>query len=294
MIESQKYRSFFDYLKFFKGLHFSDLFPEVPAVAEYSTQKTMGEDCDILAARLGVNRREQDEYALRSHLAAAKAAEEGLFDQEIEPVMILPSLERINKDNGVRGDSTWEKLQKLRPAFVKPYGTLTAGNSSFFTDGAAAILLMSEETARALGYKPKAYIRAYSYSAQDPQLELLLGPAYSTSKILDMTSMSLADFDVFEFHEAFAAQILANLKMLDSDQFAQEKLGKDKRIGEIPMNKFNTVGGSLSLGHPFGATGARLVTTAANRLIREDVTFALIASCAAGGLGNAMVLERYD
>jgi acetyl-CoA acetyltransferase family protein len=268
--------------------------PEIPAVAEYSTQKTMGQDGDILAARLGVSRKEQDEYAWRSHLAAAKAAEEGLFDQEIEPVMIPPSFKLIIEDNGVRGDSTLEKLQKLKPAFVKPYGTLTAGNSSFFTDGSAAVLLMSEEKAKSLGYKPKAHIRAYSYSAQDPQLELLMGPAYSTAKILDMTGMSLSDFDVFEFHEAFAAQILANLKMLNSDQFAKEKLGKEKRIGEIPTNKFNTMGGSLSLGHPFGATGARLVTTAANRLIREDGTFALIASCAAGGLGNAIILERYQ
>lgn len=293
LIESQRYRGFLDYLKFFKGLHFSDILPEIPAIAEYSTQKTMGQDGDILAARLGVTREEQDKYALRSHLSAAQAQEEGLFDEEIEPVMLPPSFDIINKDNGIRGDSTLDKLSKLKPAFVKPYGTLTAGNSSFLTDGAAAVLLMSEEKALALGCKPKALIRAYAYSAQDPQLELLLGPAYSTAKVLDMIGMSLPDFDVFEFHEAFAAQILANLKMLDSDQFAKEKLGKQKKIGEIPMDKFNTMGGSLSLGHPFGATGARLVTTAANRLIRENGTFALIASCAAGGLGSAIVLERY-
>jgi acetyl-CoA acetyltransferase family protein len=294
LIESQKYRSFADYLKFLRGLRFSDLLPEIPAIAEFSTQKTMGQDCDILASRLRVTRKEQDEYALRSHLLAAKAAEEGLFDAEIEPVVLPPVFESINRDNGIRGDSTLEKLQTLRPAFVKAYGTLTAGNSSFLTDGAAAVLLMSEEKAKALGYRAKAVIRAYAYSAQDPQLELLLGPAYSISKILDITGLTISNFDVFEFHEAFAAQILANLKMLNSDRFAKEKLGRSAKVGEIPMDRFNTMGGSLSIGHPFGATGARLVTTAANRLIREDGTFALIASCAAGGLGNAIVLERYQ
>jgi acetyl-CoA acetyltransferase family protein len=294
LIESQKYRSVTDYLKFLKGLHFSDLLPEIPAIAEFSTQKTMGQDCDILAARLGVTRKEQDEYAVRSHKLAAKAAEEGLFDSEIELIMLPPDFEIINKDNGVRGDSTLEKLQTLRPAFMKPYGTLTAGNSSFLTDGAAAVLLMSEKKAKALGYRAKALIQAYTYSAQDPRLELLLGPAYSISKILDMTAMSLSDFDVFEFHEAFAAQVLANLKMLNSVQFAKEKLGKSSKIGNIPLDKLNTMGGSLSIGHPFGATGARLLTTAANRLIQEDATYALIASCAAGGLGNAIVLERYQ
>jgi len=294
LIESQKYRGFTDYLKFFKGLRFSDLLPEIPAIAEFSTQKTMGQDCDILASRLGVTRKEQDEYALRSHLLAANAAEARLFDNEIEPVMLPPVFEVLNKDNGIRGDSTLEKLETLRPSFVKVNGTLTAGNSSFLTDGAAAVLLMSEEKAKALGYTAKAFIRAYAYSAQDPQLELLLGPAYSISKILDITGMAISNFDVFEFHEAFAAQILANLKMLNSDRFAKEKLLKSDKIGNIPMDKFNTMGGSLSIGHPFGATGARLVATAANRLIREDGTFALIASCAAGGLGNAMVLERYQ
>ena len=293
LIESQRYRGLTDYLKFLKGLHFSDLLPEIPAIAEFSTQKTMGQDCDILAARLGISRKEQDEYAVRSHLLAARALEEGLFDQEIEAVMLPPDFEIISQDNGIRADSTLEKLETLKPAFMKPYGTLTAGNSSFLTDGAAAVLLMSEEKAKALGYKPKAFIRAYTYSAQDPQLELLLGPAYSTSRILDLTGMILSDFDVFEFHEAFAAQILANLKMLDSDQFAKKKLGKEKKIGEIPLDRLNNIGGSLSIGHPFGATGARLVTTAANRLVREEGTLALIASCAAGGLGNAIVLERY-
>ena len=294
LIASQKYKGPLDYLKFLKGLRFRDLLPEIPSVSEFSTGRTMGQDCDRLAARLGVTREEQDQYALRSHLAAAKAAEDGLFDGEIVPVRVPPKFENMSTDNGPRADSTLEKLQKLNPAFVRPYGTLTAANSSFLTDGAAAVLLMSEERAMALGYKPKAAITAYAYTAQDPKDELLLGPAYSTPKVLDQTGMGLKDIRVFEFHEAFAAQIVANLKCLNSDQFAKENLGKEEKVGEIPMDEFNTLGGSLSLGHPFGATGARLVTTAANRLIREDGQFALVASCAAGAVGNAIIMERLN
>jgi acetyl-CoA acyltransferase len=293
LIESQKYRKFTDYFKFLKGLRFSDLLPEIPSIAEFSTRRTMGQDCDILAARLGVTREEQDEYAVMSHLAAAKAQEQGLFAEEIEPVFLPPKYNTVQNDNGIRGDSSIEKLQKLRPAFMKPYGTLTAGNSSFLTDGAAAVLLMSEEKAKEIGCSPKAYIHSYAYSAQDPEMELLLGPTYATSKLLYKNKMELTDIDVFEFHEAFAAQIVANLKCMDSDIFAKENLGRDKKVGEIPMDKFNTMGGSLSIGHPFGATGARLVTTATNRLKREDGNLALIAACAAGGMGSAILLERY-
>lgn len=294
LVETQKYRGALDYLKFLKGFRFSDLLPDVPAIAELSTGRTMGQDCDRLAARLGVTREEQDEYALRSHQLAAKAWESGLFADEVLPVRVPPKFAAVERDNGFRGDSTLEKLQSLRPAFVKPYGTLTAGNSSFLTDGAAMTLLMAEDVAHALGYRPKAAVRAYAYSAQDPKEELLLGPAYATPKALDAAGLTLKDIGVFEFHEAFAAQILANLKCLASDTFARENLGRKKAVGEVPMDKFNTMGGSLSLGHPFGATGARLVTTAANRLAREDAEFALVAACAAGAVGNAMVLERVE
>lgn len=294
LIETQKYKKAFDYLKFIKGLRFSDLLPEIPSISEYSTGRTMGLDCDRLAARLGVTREEQDEYAVRSHLSAAKATEHGLFDDEIVPVMVPPKFKAILKDNGPRADTTMEKMKTLRPAFMKPYGTLTAANSSFLTDGASAVILMGEDTAKELGVKPKAAINEYVYTAQDPQEELLLGPAYATPKLLDKTGLILKNIDVFEFHEAFAAQILANLKCIDSTQFAKDKLGKTKKVGQIPMDKFNTLGGSLSIGHPFGATGARLVTTTANRLIREGGQFGLVASCAAGAVGNAILMERLN
>ena len=292
LIEAQKYKRPLDYLKFFKGLRPQDFLPETPAIAEFSTGRTMGEDCDRLAARLGISRADQDRYALRSHQLAAKATKDGLLLDEVVPQRVPPAFQHIDRDNGIREDTSLEKLAGLKPAFVRPYGTLTAGNSSFLTDGAAVVLLMAQETAATLGYTPKAIIRDYAYSAQDPGEELLLGPAYAVPKVLDQSGLQLKDITVFEFHEAFAAQVLANLKCLASNQFAQENLGRDKAVGEIPEDQLNTWGGSLSLGHPFGATGARLITTAANRLLREDGQFALVASCAAGAVGSAIILER--
>lgn len=291
-LEAQRYKGVLDYLSFLKGFSLSDLLPEIPSIAEFSTGRVMGEDCDRLAARLGVTREEQDEYAVRSHLAAARATKDGLLAEEIETVMIPPDFLPIGEDNGFRASTSQEKMAALKPVFVRKYGTVTAGNSSFLTDGAAAVLLMSEDAAKARGVVPKASIRSYAFSAQDPGEELLLGPAYAAPKALELAGLELADIDVFEFHEAFAGQILANLKCLASDEFGVEKLGRTRKVGDVPLEKFNTLGGSLSLGHPFGATGARLVTTAANRLIREDGTFALVAACAAGAMGNAIILER--
>ncbi|MEN6463958.1 MAG: acetyl-CoA C-acyltransferase [Syntrophaceae bacterium] len=268
--------------------------PEVPNIAEFSTGRSMGEDCDRLAARIGVSRREQDFFAMRSHQLAARAVAEGLLAQEIEPVRVPPDFTPIIQDNGFRADTSLEQLAKLKPAFQRPYGTVTAGNSSFLTDGAAVVLIASEEAARAQGYRPKAIIREYAYSGQDPQEELLLGPAYAVSMLLKKSGLEIGDIDVIESHEAFAGQVLANIKCLASDKFAREKLGRPQKVGEVRLEKLNTMGGSLSLGHPFGATGARLVTTAANRLIRENGRFAIVTGCAAGGLGNAILLERYE
>lgn len=293
LLDARKYKSIGDYLKFFKGLSFSDLLPEIPSISEFSTGETMGESCDRMAAHFNISRQEQDEYALRSHQLAAKATHDGLLDDELLPAAVPPEFKTITQDNGFREDTSMEKLEKLSPAFIKPHGTITAGNSSFLTDGASATIIMSEQKARELDLTPKAYLRNYTYVAQDPEDELLLGPAYAVPRVLDEKSLSINDIDVFEFHEAFAGQILTVLKALDSEKFAREKLDRDTRVGEIPMEKFNSWGGSLSLGHPFGATGARLITTASNRLIKEDGTLALVAACAAGGQGHAIILERY-
>ncbi|HBQ61342.1 MAG TPA: acetyl-CoA C-acyltransferase [Balneolaceae bacterium] len=293
VLAARKYKSPLDFLKFFKGLGLKDFLPELPAIAEFSTGEVMGESADRMAARFGVSREDQDEYALRSHQLAAKATNEGVLDQELIPAKIPPKFDVVKNDNGFREDTSLEKLGKLRPAFIKPHGTVTAGNSSFLTDGASASFIMEEQTALELGLKPKAYIREYNFVSQDPGEELLLGPAYAIPKALNAMDLSLNDIDVFELHEAFAGQVLSVLTALNSDTFARESLQQDKKAGEIPMDKLNLLGGSLSLGHPFGATGVRLVTTAANRLIREDGEFAMVSACAAGGQGHAVVLERY-
>lgn len=293
LLEARKYKSPADWLKFFKGLRPSDFLPEIPSISEFSTGETMGQSCDRMAAHFGISREAQDEYALRSHKLAAKATNEGLLDEELLPAAIPPDFKAITHDNTFREDTSMEKLEKLKPAFIKPHGTITAGNSSAFTDGASASLIMDEQTARKLGLTPKAYLRSYTYVAQDPEDELLLGPAYATPKVLEDMGITLSDIDVFEFHEAFAGQILTVLKALNSDKFAREKLNRSQKVGEIPLDKFNLWGGSLSLGHPFGATGTRIVTTAANRLIHEDGNLALVAACAAGGQGHAIILERY-
>lgn len=292
LLETQKYKSPTDYLKFLKGLSPSDLLPEIPSIAEFSTGKTMGESCDIMAAKYDISREEQDAYALRSHLLADKASKQ--LSDEIFPIPVNGGDSIISEDNGVRGDSTPEKLASLRPSFIKPHGTVTAGNSSFLTDGASAGLVMDEEFAIKNGYKPKATLRSYSYVAKRPDDDLLIGPAHAVPKVLDDMNLSIDDIDVFEFHEAFAGQMLTVLKALASDAFAKDHLNRKAKVGVIPYDKLNSWGGSLSIGHPFGATGVRLVTTAANRLIHENGRYALIAACAAGGQGHAMIFERYE
>ncbi|XP_063298011.1 trifunctional enzyme subunit beta, mitochondrial [Pelobates fuscus] len=264
--------------------------PELPAVAEFSTSETMGHSADRLAAAFSVSRVEQDEYALRSHTLAQKAQDAG-FLSDIIPYKV-PGKNTVDKDNGIR-PSSMEQLSKLKPAFIKPHGTVTAANSSFLTDGASAVLIMSEEKALALGYKPKAYLRDFVFVSQDPKDQLLLGPSYATPKVLERAGLSLADIDVFEFHEAFAGQILANLKAMDSDWFAQNYMGRKTKVGAPPLEKFNKWGGSLSLGHPFGATGCRLVMAAAHRLKQEGGQYGLVAACAAGGQGHGMIVELY-
>ncbi|XP_060106729.1 trifunctional enzyme subunit beta, mitochondrial [Heteronotia binoei] len=264
--------------------------PELPAVAEFSTSETMGHSADRLAAAFAISRAEQDEYALRSHTLAKKAQDDGLLTDIV--AFKVPGRDTVVKDNGIR-PSSLEQMGKLKAAFVKPYGTVTAANSSFLTDGASAVLLMSEDKALAMGYKPKAYLRDFVYVSQDPKDQLLLGPTYGTPKVLEKAGLTMADIDVFEFHEAFAGQILANLKAMDSDWFAQNYMGRKSKVGAPPLEKFNNWGGSLSLGHPFGATGCRLVTTAAHRLKKEGGQYALVAACAAGGQGHAMIVELY-
>eukprot|EP00934_Nitzschia_sp_Nitz4_P005438 Nitzschia sp. Nitz4//scaffold69_size99277//4867//6415//NITZ4_004616-RA/size99277-augustus-gene-0.8-mRNA-1//-1//CDS//3329556664//5428//frame0 len=270
-----------------KGLKMKDVGIETPAIANYTTGEVMGVSSDKLSAKFGVSREEQDHFTVRSHLNAQKAHDEGFYKDEVVPY------NGVTTENGIKGNSTYESVSKLKPAFIKPDGTHTAANSSFLTDGAAMTLLMSEEKALEMGLKPWAYVRDWSFQACDPWEELLLGPTYCASDILKRNKLTLPEVGVLEIHEAFAGQVLSNLVAMDSDKFAQENLGGQK-VGAIDMDKMNTKGGSLSLGHPFGATGSRLVNTAARRLQQEGERFALLAACADGGLGHATLLERYD
>ena len=292
LFEARKAKGPGDYLELMKGLGPADLAPEAPSISEFSTGEVMGESADKLAAMFGISRQDQDEYALLSHQRAAAAQEDGRLAQELVPATVPPDFNVVDTDNVVRPDTSLEKLQSLRPAFVKPYGTVTAGTSSALTDGASAALIMSQARANADGHTPIATLRDYTFVAQDPDDELLLGPAYAIPLVLDAAGLTLDDIDVIELHEAFAGQVLAVLEALRSDTFAKEKLNRTSAVGDVDMDKLNTRGGSLSLGHPFGATGVRLVTTAANRLHEEDGTWALVSACAAGGQGHAMLIER--
>lgn len=267
------------------------LTPELPAIAEFSTNETMGTSADRLSATFGISRQEQDDFARKSHGNAQNAQKDGNLS-DVVPVFVPATKKMVQLDNGIRV-STPEQMAKLKPAFVKPHGTVTAANASFLTDGASACLVMTEDKAKELGLKPKAYLRAYTYVSQDPKDQLLLGPAYATPKVLKMQNLSLKDIDVFEYHEAFAGQLLANVKAMDSDHFCTKVMGGKEKTGAVPVEKMNNWGGSLSIGHPFGATGVRLAMHTAHRLIKEDGKYGLIAACAAGGQGVGMIIERH-
>ncbi len=226
-----------------------------------------------------------------SHKRAIQAQNDGLLDEDIIPVVLFGTDKVFYKDNGPRKDAAAIKLSSLKPSFDKKFGSVTAGNSSFLTDGASAVLLMDATKAEELGLTPLAYIKSFAYSAQDPVEELLLGPVFSIAKVLKKESLSLEDIGVLEIHEAFAAQMLANIDLIESDKFAQKKLGLSKKLGSIDMKKLNLYGGSLSIGHPFGATGTRLLTTCARRMKTEKQQYGIISGCAAGAIGNAILLE---
>ncbi len=268
----------------------SEVLPKVPRIAERTTGQAMGEAAEEMARRNEISREAQDELALRSHNRAAAAIESGRFDREVSAVHTSKG-EWVYKDDLVRADSSMAKLAKLRPVFAKD-GTLTAGNSSPLTDGAASVLLMNEEKALALGYKPLARFSSWAYAGCDPRDQLLMGPALAMPKALERAGLGLGDIDLVDMHEAFAAQVLAILKMLGSEAFAKLRLGRDTAVGEVDPSRLNVLGGSVALGHPFAATGARMVTTMAHELHERDAERALLGICAAGGLGAAAVLER--
>jgi acetyl-CoA acyltransferase len=277
----------------FGSLRPRDLVPETPALAEPSTGLTMGQSAEKMAKENGITREAQDAIAFRSHRNAAGAIDSGRLAAEMCRVYVPPGYEGVvSEDNLVRRDTSLEALAALPPVFDPKYGTVTAGNSSPLTDGAAAVLLMAEETARALGYEPLAYVKTWATSAVDPGGQLLMGPAFAVPKALGRAGLALADMDLVEMHEAFAAQVASNLQALESASWARERLGRDTAVGAVDPERLNVCGGSIALGHPFGATGARLTTTLARELAQRGGGHGLVSVCAQGGMGFAMILER--
>jgi acetyl-CoA acyltransferase len=270
----------------------TDLVPVTPAIAEPSTGETMGESAEKMAKLNSITREEQDHFALRSHRLAAAGTADGRLTAEIMPVYVAPKFESVlTSDNGIREDTSYEQLAALKPVFDRKYGTVTAGNSSPLTDGGACVLLMNEEKAKSLGYPVLGIIRSYAYAALDPGEQLLQAPVLAAPVALKRAGLTLKDMDLVEMHEAFAAQVLSNLKGFESKWWA-ERAGFSQPVGEVDRARLNVMGGSIALGHPFGATGARITTTLLNELRRRGGQFGLMTVCAAGGMGFAMVVER--
>jgi acetyl-CoA acyltransferase len=293
LVSAAKGRSIGQRLAPFRSVRPRDLIPVQPAIAEPTTGETMGEAAERMAKENGISRQDQDAWALRSHELAAAGTADGRLTAEIVPVYVPPDYEQVvARDNGIRSDSSLEKLAKLPPVFDRKHGSVTAGNSSPLTDGASAVVLMSAERALADGHEPLGYVRSWAWTAVDPAGQLLQGPAYAAPIALDRAGLSMEDIGLMEMHEAFAAQVLSNLQALSSSAFAREELGRSEPVGHPDVDRINVMGGSLAVGHPFGATGGRLTVTILNEMARRDVQFGLITVCAAGGMGFAMVVER--
>ena len=267
------------------------LVPQMPELTDPLCGLNMGQTAEILSREFKVTRKEQDEFALMSQQRANKAIQSGVLDQEIAPIPIPPGYGAMQtRDDGPRADTTIEALSKLKPSFDSATGTITAGNASQITDGAAAVLLMSESKAKELGLTPLGYIRDYTYAGLQPK-RMGLGPVFAVSKLLKKTGLQLSDFDLVEINEAFAAQVLAVKKAMASEEFARKELNRDKAVGELDLNKVNVNGGAIALGHPLGASGTRLVLTLLNELRRRNLNRGLATLCVGGGQGEAIVVE---
>ncbi|EHR42162.1 acetyl-CoA C-acyltransferase FadI [Alishewanella jeotgali] len=291
LVDVNKAKTLGQKLAIFRRLGLKDLLPVPPAVAEYSTGLSMGDTAEQMAKSHGISRAAQDEMAHRSHTLAAAAWQAGKLADEVMTAYVEPYSRYLKIDNNIRMESKLESYAKLKPVFDRVHGSVTAANSTPLTDGASAVLMMTEGRAKALGYTPLGYLRSYAFSAIGVHEDMLMGPSYATPIALDRAGMKLSDLTLIEMHEAFAAQALANMKMFGSRKFAEEKLGRSEAIGEIDMDKFNVNGGSLAYGHPFAATGTRLIVQTLNELKRRGGGIGLTTACAAGGLGAAMIVE---
>ncbi len=288
LAEAAKATTLRDRLRAFAKLTPRDL---VPVTAAAGDETQMGRSAEKMARESGIGRDEQDAFAHRSHLRAARAWDSGVFASEVMHVIPPPRFDRpVSEDNVVRKDSTPATYARM-PAYDPRHGTVTAGNSSPSSDGASALLLMTESKARALGYEPLGYLVSWAYAAVDPAAWMLAGPAFAAPRALDAAGLRLRDLALVDMHEASAAQILSNVKMLGSKSFAHDHLARSDAVGDVDMDRFNVHGGSIALGHPFAATGARIVSTVVNELRRRGGGFGMATGCAAGGLGAALVLE---
>ena len=292
LVAATKARSIGERMQAFAGLRPRDLAPVPPAIKEFSTGLSMGDSAEKMAKENHISREAQDEFAHRSHSLAAQAWAAGELDDEVMEVFVPNRFNQtIREDNVIRKDSAIEKYAKLKPAFDRKHGTVTAGNSSPLTDGASALLLMREDKAKAHGFDVLGFIRSYAFAALDPAGQLLMGPSYASPLALDRAGVTLSDLDLIDMHEAFAAQVLSNTQAFESADWSRKHLGRSEKIGDIDWDKFNVTGGSLSIGHPFAATGARQITQTLRELKRRGGNLALCTACAAGGMGAAMVLE---
>jgi len=292
LVAASKAKTLGQRVQAFSKIRSKDFIPITPAIAEPTTGESMGQSAEKMAKLNNISREAQDALAHASHRNAAAATADGRLLKEIVAVPMPPKFdEAMTADNGIRSDTTIEALAALKPVFDKRYGTVTAGNASPLTDGGAAVLLMREDVARARGYTPKAYIRGYAYAALDPGEQLLQAPVLAAPRALKRAGLTLRDMDIVEMHEAFAAQVLSNLAGFESQYWA-ERAGFSSPVGAVDRSKLNLLGGSVSIGHPFGATGARITTTLVNELARRGGQYGLMTVCAAGGLGFAMVVER--
>ena len=292
LLQASRGKNFLAQLKAFSRTKPSYLKPVPPSVGEPRTGMSMGQHCEEMAKEWHVTRREQDELALKSHLNAAQAWKDGFFDGLVFP------FQGLKGDNNVRGDTSLEKLASLKTAFDRTdKGTLTAGNSSPLTDGAACVLLSSEEWAKQRGFEIQCFLTYSETAAVDfvgmagPKEGMLMAPAYAVSRMLDRSGLKLQDFDIYEIHEAFAAQVLCTLKAWESEEWCRRRLGKSA-LGSIDGKKLNPKGSSVAIGHPFAATGARVVATLARELEQRGSGRGLISICAAGGQGVTAILER--
>jgi acetyl-CoA acyltransferase len=292
LMEAQKAKTLAARVKALAAISPKDLVPGTPGFTrEPTTGEQMGEAAEKMAKVNGISREEQDRIAFESHRRAARAWNDGTFRGEVMTVLPPPYDNPVERDNLVRETTSMEALAKLNPVFDKKHGTITAGNSSPLTDGASAMLLMRESKAKALGYQPLGFLRSWAYAAVDPAWQLLMAPVFAAPLALERAGLSLREMDLVDMHEAFAAQVASNLKALASKKFAEERMGRSEPIGEIDPDKLNVNGGSIAIGHPFAATGGRMVTSALNELKRRRGHYALLTLCAAGGLGAAVVLE---